>query len=102
MFTPISVLQWTKINIYIFDLDLCDLDLQLYRKQWNLAHNNGILSFSSAKYMINVYMTGYANVAYFDLELHDLDLDPRSNDISHILFLSMPCYIKKEQTQYLS
>ena len=51
--------------------------------------------------MIYVYITDYANFAYFDLELLDLDLDPRSHDINHILSLPMVCYIKKEQTQYL-
>ena len=52
--------------------------------------------------MVNVHITEYANFAYFDLQLYDLDLDPRSHDISHILSSPMACYIKKEQTQYLS
>ena len=42
--------------------------------------------------MKNVQITEYANLAYVDLELHDLDLDPRSYDFNHILSLSMLCY----------
>ena len=49
-----------------------------------------------------VYITEYANFAYFDLELCDLDLDPRSCDINHLLSPSMAYYIKKEQIRYLS
>ena len=45
--------------------------------------------------MINAYITKYANFAYFDLELHDFDLDSRSHDIYHILSSSMVSYIKK-------
>ena len=45
--------------------------------------------------MINVHITEYANFAYFDLELHDLDLDPRSHDIYHIMSPSKVYYIKK-------
>ena len=52
--------------------------------------------------MKNGYITEYANFAYFDLELHDLDLDPRSHGINHKLSPSMACYIKKERIQYLS
>ena len=53
---------------------------------------------SSTKYIINVYITEYAYFEYFDLELHDLDLDPRSNDINQILSSSMAYNVKKEQS----
>ena len=52
--------------------------------------------------MINVYIIKYANLAYFDLKLHDFDLDPRSHDINHILPQSKVCYMKKEQTHKIS
>ena len=37
--------------------------------------------------MKNVHITDYANFAYFDLELHDLDPDPRSHDIYYTVFV---------------
>ena len=61
-----------------------------------------ILTFSLTKFMINVYLAKYANFAYFDLELRDLDLDSRSLGFIYILSPSFLCYTKKEQTQYLS
>ena len=78
-----------------FDFDLCDLDLQIYREQWDLAYIRCSLPFSWPNYMINVNITEYANFAYFDLEVYDLDLDPRSHDIKYILSPSKVCYIKK-------
>ena len=48
-----------------------------------------------------MYITEYANFAYIDLESHDLDLDPMSHDINHILCPAIICYIKKELTEYL-
>ena len=51
--------------------------------------------------MINAHITEYANFAYFDLELHDLDLDPRSYDCNHVLPLPCRLILKKERTQYL-
>ena len=60
------------------------------------------MPFTPTKFMINAHITEYANFAYFDLELHDLDLNPRSHGFNHILSPSMFYYIKKERTQYLS
>ena len=71
-----------------FDFDLCDLDLQIYREQWDLAYIRCSLPFSWPNYMINVNITEYANFAYFDLEVYDLDIDQRSHDIKYTCILS--------------
>ena len=52
---------------------------------------------SSTKYIINVYITEYAYFEYFDLELHDLDLDPWAIDINHVLSSSTAYNVKKGQ-----
>ena len=79
-----------------------DHELQNYTERWDLPYIKCTLPFASTKYMINLYITEYANLAYFDLEIHDFDLDPKSHYISNILYLPNVCYIKKEPTQYLS
>ena len=48
-----------------------------------------------------MYITEYANLAYFDFEVHDFDLDPWSHDINHTLYPSMVCYIKKTNLLYI-
>ena len=70
-----------------FGLDLCDLDLQVYREQLNLPYFRCTLPLSLTKYMINMYITEYAFFfAYFDLDQHDLDFDPRSSDIDLFIY----------------